>query len=157
MTLKTPKDILPNRKDRSEKFRIVAEGHLDRAREMHEIGHTTIADMILVQIDGGKCFKCGMSFKEVKVDNIFAKFSYYTPTCDCYPSCWHCGKLIIEEKIKLENIKYCPNCHVNIWETKHDLPTAASIEREDKEGAAKEVQRHRDYRGGNDDQRENTK
>ena len=157
MTLKTPKDILPNRKDRSEKFRIVAEGHLDRAREMHEIGHTTIADMILVQIDGGKCFKCGMSFKEVKVDNIFAKFSYYTPTCDCYPSCWHCGKLIIEEKIKLENIKYCPNCHVNIWETKHNLPTAASIDQEDKEGAAKEVQRHRDYRGGNDDQRENTK
>ena len=151
MTLKTPKDILPNRKDRSEKFRIVAEGHLDRAREMHEIGHTTIADMILVQIDGGKCFKCGMSFKEVKVDNIFAKFSYYTPTCDCYPSCWHCGKLIIEEKIKLENIKYCPNCHVNLWQTKpFPLQTAKSFDEENEFAKTLKVERHRKYRGNNE-------
>ena len=147
MTIKTPKDLLPNRKDKTEKYRIVAEGNLNHAREMHDLGHTTIADMIRAQIDGGKCFRCGMSFKEVAVKNIFAEFTYYMPTRNCYPVCWHCGKVLIEAQINRDNLKFCPNCHQNINETTHDLPTAKSIERENEYGKMKEIQRHKDWRG----------
>ena len=146
MTIKTPKDLLPNRTDRTEKYKTVANRNIFHAREMHNLGHTTVAEMISVQIDGGKCYKCHAEFEKVKVNNIFAEFEYYRPTCSCFPTCWHCGKLIIEEKIKLDNLKYCPNCHVNLFEAK-GLPTAKSVDKENEYAKLIGIQYSENYKG----------
>ena len=148
VTIKTPKDLWKPQGDRTKKYNIVATANIERARELHEMGHTSIADSITAQIDGGKCIRCGVRYREVAVDNVFAKYTYYMPDCDCFPVCWHCGKVLIEEKLNRENVKYCPNCGQNIWETKpYSLPTAKSVEQENLLGRAKEIQRHKDYRG----------
>ncbi|HSA75851.1 MAG TPA: hypothetical protein VLE21_06660, partial [Candidatus Nitrosocosmicus sp.] len=39
-----------------------------------------IAEM---EIYGGNCRGCGMGWVKVHVDNIFAKFDYFEPSCNC--------------------------------------------------------------------------
>ena len=147
MTVKKSSDLLRPPEDRAAHYKVVAEGNIARSKELFEVGKTTQSDAILISIDGGKCYKCGEEYEAVEVDNIFAKFTYYRPRCSCYPICWHCGRLLVEEKIERDNLKYCSNCHVNIYETDHHLPTAVSQDRENLLAKQKKIQRHKDYEG----------
>ena len=112
--------LLQNRK---EAWRELAELNIERARSLHDAGQMSASNAILASIDGGKCTICGLEYKPVIVKNDFADFTYYMPSCKCYPKCWHCGTVIIERfLIQDRSVKHCPNCKIYLLASPRKLP-----------------------------------
>ena len=44
-------------------------------------------ELFHIQSYGGMCPKCGTFWKETRLDNRFASYSYYKPACECYKPC----------------------------------------------------------------------
>ena len=53
-----------------------------------------LEEALLVEqdFDGGTCKQCGAPYKEVRVQNKFVEFSYWEPSCRCFPVCPICGR-----------------------------------------------------------------
>ena len=51
-----------------------------------------VIDLMVLVSDGGPCPLCGLPWKRVGYNNLFAKGFYYDPACRCYPYCPHCTR-----------------------------------------------------------------
>lgn len=75
----------------------------ERAEMSYNSGLKELAVVIAMAIDGGDCLLCKKPWGRFDVDNIFAKFFYYQPACNCYQVCtpgppWYgCGRRMYEE------------------------------------------------------------
>lgn len=48
------------------------------------------SSMIVLETTGGNCPECGKPWQKIVVDNNYAKFVYYDPTCNCWGRCPDC-------------------------------------------------------------------
>jgi hypothetical protein len=78
------------------KWEQVAKQNYERGRMLYDAGLENVAAVINLAISGGECIRCGKPWSPVNVDNVFAKYTYYTPGCRCYPKC----RKVIEIKDK---------------------------------------------------------
>ncbi len=96
--------------DRTAQYREVVKREIDRAERLYNSGLKKVSAAVLMAIDGGECTHCGTSWKEIKVDNLFALYSYFSPACNCYPKCKRCGHLMVEDVEGGLSPDICPNC-----------------------------------------------
>ena len=116
----------------------VVKAEIDRGETVHRAGLLQVAEDIRNSLGGGKCVRCGKEWREVKVKNIFADYSYWQPNCNCYPKCKKvtqmargtvggygtfdsgCGKILYEEldgSVKKDGQRLfviCMNCETEI-------------------------------------------
>jgi hypothetical protein len=113
----------PPKEDRDKTFyEIIVPGELLKAQAAFEAGNEARSRVIQLRLDGGACIHCGVEWKPVVVDNLFAAYTYYEPSCTCYLRCWHCGYRVVDEVEGVEErIEFCPNCRVYLW-GKRDMP-----------------------------------
>ena len=109
-------------RDHQEAWRQLVELNLERARELYRQDKKDVALTINAMIADGECTICGIHFQPVVVKNQFADYTYYKPSCKCYPVCWHCSTQIVEHKLLEPNIKTCPNCKVSLY-YRPDMPS----------------------------------
>ena len=78
------------------------------------------AEIIALELTGGKCPICQKGWIKVGAENKFAIGEYYKPTCLCLPHCPACGRLYYWEYFhdKLTEKSYC-NCRLRIDKDKH--------------------------------------
>ncbi len=100
--------------DREKTWReIILPNEQRRGEDLYRAGITRAAEAIMKSLTGGKCGTCGAEFERVEVDNLFAKFYYYRPSCNCYPVCQWCGTTFVEETDQGLTVKICPNCRMD--------------------------------------------
>jgi len=51
-----------------------------------------VIDLMVLAADGGPCPLCGLPWKRIDYNNLFAKGFYYEPVCRCYPYCTNCTR-----------------------------------------------------------------
>lgn len=104
----------------------VTEGLVETGYQKLLDGPDAVAQAASLERKGGPCPYCGVAFTKLDVDNKFGKFSYYQPSCRCFPVCKTveirdrangryvgrvegCGRFLITEK--LAGIDYCTACY----------------------------------------------
>ncbi len=78
-----------------------------------EIIKQEVLEVSALEAQGGKCFKCGRSWKEITFNNRFAKGKYYQPACQCLFKCPRCKTQLYDYYVttKLKLYEYaCPVC-----------------------------------------------
>jgi hypothetical protein len=56
-----------------------------------------LADLMELAANGGDCPKCKTEWELVQVENRYADFHYFDPTCKCYPRCPRCDVSLFRE------------------------------------------------------------
>jgi hypothetical protein len=72
------------------------------------MGVTQIIVALELERKGGPCPVCGRGYIAVEVDNRFARFTYYKPSCRCFRVCGRCGRIMVSER--LLGLSYCTAC-----------------------------------------------
>lgn len=78
---------------------------LDKYRE-HDL--KIDAELLVLDVNGGECMRCGKAYKRVDVKNKMIEFHYFEPSCNCYPRCVWCGRLLHHESQTGQS--HCSNC-----------------------------------------------
>ena len=125
----------------------LVELNVNRARKLHDDGFPEVARVIGLSIDGGDCIRCGVAYTPIQVANMFAEYTYYQPSCKCWPVCWHCRTIIVEGKIIDDGIERCPNCKVHLWYTPHYMPEAWMEEKLNEAAKGLSIQYNDAYQG----------
>jgi hypothetical protein len=80
-------------------------------------GNTAALKALELERKGGWCHYCNAPFTEIKLSNLWADFSYFVPSCQCYKKCDHkidenseeiCGRVMVEERFR--NLSDCLVC-----------------------------------------------
>ncbi len=90
-----------------------------------------------LELDGGKCQRCGRAWKETIFDNKFGAGRYFEPECQCYFKCPRCKKHLYDMYVttRLKMTKY--QCHFCDW--------VLLFEGEERHGIAYELWYDREY------------
>jgi hypothetical protein len=92
-------------------------------------GNTQVILALELERQGGLCPKCDTPWSKIEVDNVFGKFSYFQPNCNCFRRCEHvpvfkalrngtmrfagtspgCGRWLVTEG--LLGIDHCTSCN----------------------------------------------
>jgi len=69
-------------------------------------------DLIANETAGGKCPSCGAAWEKVEVENRYAEYEYYQPSCRCFGNCDKCGKSLhgVSFPNHPERAYRCPSC-----------------------------------------------
>tara|TARA_B100001123_G_C15342930_1_gene1035763 strand:+ start:1003 stop:1428 length:426 start_codon:yes stop_codon:yes gene_type:complete len=72
--------------------------HMHRRKQL-DLGwiKNSTAKLMELSADGGDCPKCGAEWELVQVDNKYARFHYFDPSCSCYPRCPRCDASLAAE------------------------------------------------------------
>lgn len=66
------------------------------------------AELLVMDVNGGACMRCGKPYRRVDVKNKLIEFHYFEPSCNCYPRCVWCGRILHHETET--NQAHCSNC-----------------------------------------------
>lgn len=86
----------------------------------HDFGNREYAQLVCLEIDGGKCPRCSRNWRRIEFSNFFGKGFYFRPNCDCFFRCPNCDSELFDEMmrgiLKATN-HHCPKCK---WPLIHD-------------------------------------
>ena len=74
-------------------------------------------ELIKMEATGGDCPRCGVPWKEIRVQNEFAEYVYYDPACACFGRCKShdygmgcCRASFHREESAGLKVERCPSC-----------------------------------------------
>jgi len=101
------------KKEKEDAWQKLCLAYVDKAEAVYNLGEKLVANLMGMELDGGKCPKCSEPWVKVKFDNPFGAGEYYTPACYCFYSCPRCRKqlYLAQASGKLETANWmCTNC-----------------------------------------------